>query len=170
MAANVGGSSLFIAQQLGWKEQRIQFKFSFHKKNYADPLEKKRADDLFGTSWSQRMLKDYNAQTYWLSANIHSFFPETNIPKWLNIAVGYSADQMFGGYSNTWIDKNGISQAIHKKRLRKFYIAPDIDLTKIKTKSKILHTLFFGLNSLKFPLPSLSINTEGKVQFQPIHF
>ncbi|TXH23500.1 MAG: DUF2279 domain-containing protein [Chitinophagaceae bacterium] len=170
MAANVGGSTLFIAQHLGWKEQRIQYKFSFHKKNYHDPFEKKRADDLFGTSWSQRMLKDYNAQTYWLSANIHSFFPETNIPKWLNIAVGYSADQMFGGYNNTWIDKNGIAQTIHKKRLRKFYIAPDIDLTKIKTKSKFLHTIFFGLNSLKFPLPSLSINSEGKVQFQPIHF
>ena len=32
MAANIFGSGLFISQELGWKEQRIQYKFSFHKK------------------------------------------------------------------------------------------------------------------------------------------
>ena len=75
MAANVLGSGLFISQQLGWEEQRIQFKFSFHHKNYSDPMLNERSDDLFGSGWSERMLKDYNGQTYWLSANLRSFFP-----------------------------------------------------------------------------------------------
>ena len=35
-AANIAGSSLFVAQEFAWDEQRIQFKFSFHKKNYND--------------------------------------------------------------------------------------------------------------------------------------
>ena len=170
MAANIGGSSLFITQQLGWKEQRIQFKFSFHKKNYENALEKNRANDLFGSSWSQRMLKDYNAQTYWLSANVRSFAPNARLPKWLNIAVGYSANNMFGGYTNTWTDKNGNQQSILKKRERLFYVSPDIDLSKIKTKSKFLNSLFFCFNSLKMPLPAISIGTDGKLQFYPIHF
>ena len=32
-AANIAGSSLLVAQEFAWDEQRIQFKFSFHKKN-----------------------------------------------------------------------------------------------------------------------------------------
>jgi uncharacterized protein YfiM (DUF2279 family) len=37
MAANILGSGLYISQQLGWEEQRVQFKFSFHYKSYSDP-------------------------------------------------------------------------------------------------------------------------------------
>ena len=43
------------------------------------------------------MLKDYNAQTYWFSANLKSFFPEIKFTAWLNVAVGYGAEGMFGG-------------------------------------------------------------------------
>ncbi|OJU23360.1 MAG: hypothetical protein BGN92_03335 [Sphingobacteriales bacterium 41-5] len=32
MAANVFGAGMFQGQQLLWNEQRIKFKFSFHKK------------------------------------------------------------------------------------------------------------------------------------------
>ena len=73
MTANIVGSGLFITQELLWKEQRIQYKFSFHHKDYGDSALNKRADDLFGESWYERMLKDYNAQTYWFSANLRSF-------------------------------------------------------------------------------------------------
>ena len=54
----------------------------------------------------ERMLKDYNGQTYWLSANLKSFFQGSNIPAWLNVAVGYGADGMFGGFENKWIDED----------------------------------------------------------------
>ena len=62
-----------------WQEQRIQFKFSFHPKKYKETVLKQRADDLFGKSWYEQMLKDYNQQTYWLSANLKSFFKASNI-------------------------------------------------------------------------------------------
>ncbi len=37
MTANVVGSGLFTAQELLWKEQRIQYKFSFHRNTYDGP-------------------------------------------------------------------------------------------------------------------------------------
>ncbi|HXV98260.1 MAG TPA: DUF2279 domain-containing protein, partial [Anaerolineae bacterium] len=73
--ANCIGSGMLIGQQLAWNEQRISFKFSFHKMNYDDPVQNARSDSLFGTSLPERALKDYNGQTYWLSANLRSFFP-----------------------------------------------------------------------------------------------
>ena len=84
IAANITGSGLFMSQELLWKEQRIQFKFSFHKKKYEEPILEQRADSLYGKTFYERMLKDYNAQTYWFSGNIKSFFPQSNWPAWLN--------------------------------------------------------------------------------------
>ena len=48
IAANITGSGLFISQEVGWEEQRIQFKFSFHRNTYTDSMLNERSDDLFG--------------------------------------------------------------------------------------------------------------------------
>lgn len=171
MAANLSGSLLYIGQELGWKEQRIQLKFSFHANKYSDPMLDNRADELFGKGLYERTLKDYNAQTYWLSANVHSFFKESNFPKWLNIAVGYGADGMWGGYDNKWEDKDGnIITRYDIPRKRQFFLSPDIDLTKIKTKSKFLRTCFFMLNAIKIPAPALMLDSKGKMKFYPLYF
>jgi len=170
-AANVAGSGILIGQELAWDEQRIQVKFSFHRKDYGEQQLNKRADNLYGNSLAERMLKDYNGQTYWLSANLKSFFKQSNLPPWLNIAVGYGADGMFGGTTNSWkdpvsganINRNDIA------RYRQWYIAPDIDLTRIKTKSKFLKTTFFVLNSFKFPAPSIGFSKKG-VEVNWLHF
>jgi len=171
MGANVFGSGLFISQQLGWEEQRIQLKFSFHRKNYSDPMLNERSDNLFGNTWTERMLKDYNGQTYWLSANMKSFFPKSNLPVWLNVAFGYGADGMFGGFENKWtdgdpgfpIDRTDI------KRYRQWYLAPDIDFTRIATDKKALRALFFFLNAFKFPTPGLELS-NGHLKINAIHF
>ena len=170
MAANVAGSSLFAAQQIGWKEQRIQFKFSAHRKNYEPDLEM-RADELFGTSLAERILKDYNGQTLWLSFNINSFLHTKNIPKWLNISVGLGAEGMFGGYENIAYDEDG-NETFNRtdiKRYRQWFLSPDIDLTKINTRSKFLRTVLAGLNALKIPAPSLELS-NGKLKGNWIHF
>jgi uncharacterized protein YfiM (DUF2279 family) len=170
-AANVAGSGLLIGQELAWDDQRIQFKFSFHKKNYGEAQLNQRADNLYGTSLAERMLKDYNGQTYWLSANLKSFFKQSNLPPWLNIAVGYGAEGMFGGTTNSWKDPvsgNNINRT-DISRYRQWYIAPDVDLTKIKTKNKFLKTAFFVLNSFKFPAPSLGMSKKG-VAINWFHF
>ena len=169
VGANVLGSGLFMAQELRWKTQKIQYKFSFHGKNYAGLGLANRANILFGSSWYERMLKDYNGQTYWLSANIRSFLPASKIPKWMNIAVGYGADGMLGGFDNKWTSNGLPIDRSDVKRYRQWYLAPDIDLTKIKTKKRGVKILLEFLNSFKFPLPSLEFS-NGRFHLNAIHF
>jgi hypothetical protein len=171
LGADLAGSGLFIAQELLWDEQKIQVKFSFHRNNYADASLDQRADALFGNRFVERLLKDYNGQTYWASANIRSLFKRSHLPKWLNIAVGYGADGMFGGTENIARDKNGAITFNRSDvpRYRQWYLAPDVDLTRIKTKSKFLKTTFFLLNSLKFPTPSIGFSKKG-VEWSWMHF
>ena len=171
IAANFTGAALFTTQELLWQEQRIQVKFSFHPKNYKDPQLDARANDLYGSNWNERMLKDYNAQTYWLSINIRSFIPESKWPAWLNIAAGYGAGGMFGGFENKWANEAGAEITRYDiARTREFYVAPDIDFTKIKTKSRFLKTTFTVLNAFKCPAPSVMLNSKGKLKLYPLYF
>lgn len=125
-AANMFGSGLFLSQEFAWDQQRVQFKFSFHPKNYGAPDLNKRADELFGKRWNERMIKDYNGQTYWLSANLKSFMPASNLPPWLSVAVGYGADGMFGAVNNLAADKLGniTFNRTDISRYRQYYLSP----------------------------------------------
>lgn len=168
--ANLLGTGMLIGQEFGWKEQRIQLKFSSHRRNYGNEKLTERANDIYGSNLSERTLKDYNAQTYWLSANLKSFFKESNLPPWVNIAVGYGAEGMFGALDNKWTDGNGVVYNFNDiQRYRQYYIAPDIDFTKIKTKSKFLRTGLFILKSFKFLAPSLEFS-DTKFKWNWLHF
>jgi hypothetical protein len=170
IAANCVGSGILIGQELGWGEQRITFKWGFHKKNYKEAELNQRADQQYGKSLQERALKDYNGQTYWLSANLKSFFKQSNLPKWLNIAVGYGADGMFGAFDNTWTDKqNNFHDRSDIERVRQFYLAPDIDFTRIHTNSKFLKSVFFVLNAFKLPTPALVLS-NGKLGVKAFYF
>jgi hypothetical protein len=171
MGANLAGAGLFVGQEMLWEEQRLQLKFSFHQKNYGDAVLEQRADALFGKPWYERMLKDYNAQTYWLSANLHSFFPKSNLPPWLNLAFGYGADGMFGGFENKWTDPLGSEvDRSNLTRKRQFYLAPDIDFTKIPTNKKWLRTIFSFLNAFKCPAPAIMLDNKGKFRTYLFYF
>jgi len=171
MGANVFGGSLFVAQQLGWHEQRIDFKFSVHKINYATNQLTTRANKLFGSALPERFLKDYNAQTYWLSANLKSFFKQSNLPAWLNVAVGYGGSGMFGAFENLGHDTNGTTNFDRRdiKRYRQWYLGPDIKWSRIKTKSKFLKTVLYVMDGIKFPLPGLELS-EGKMKVRGLLF
>ncbi|HEX8270739.1 MAG TPA: DUF2279 domain-containing protein [Flavobacterium sp.] len=161
LAANAGGTALFVSQELLWKEQRIVPKYSFHSTPYASAR-----PNVLGKSYSEQMLKDYNGQTYWLSANIHSFSKSSKIPKWFNIAIGYGAEGMITG-------DDGLVNPIflpEKERVRQFYLSLDADLTKIETKSHLLKTLFSVINVIKIPAPTLEINGKGGVKFHAFYF
>ncbi len=171
VGGNLLGSALFTAQELTWKEQRIQMKTSFHKMEYSDPELNKRSDMIFGKSFAERALKDYNGQTYWLSANLRSFFPNSKIPKWAMVSIGTGASGMFGARANLAKDNFGniIFDRTNISRTRKWYLAPDVDLTKIKTKKKSIKTLLFVLNSLKFPMPAIEFSND-KVRMRWVGF
>ncbi len=178
MAFNLAGTSLFTAQQLGWGEQRIRLKVSSWPAQYSrdDIISSdeaatsslyNRTNDLFGTGYVERYLKDYNAQTIWLSVNLSSFGKESSLPKWLNISLGYSAENLFGGYSNTWSEDGHTFSANPEQypRTRQWYLAPDIDFSRIRTRSKFLKTLFSVLNVFKAPTPAIEFNMNGKVKW-----
>ncbi|WP_370519315.1 DUF2279 domain-containing protein [Flavobacterium sp. 9AF] len=147
MIANFSGTTLYVSQQLLWKEQRIIPKFSFHQTSYANLRPKTLGDGLH-----EEILKDYNGQTYWLSFNINSFTKAKCIPKWLNFALGYGGEGMIYS-SNREAKKNDFSQNIS----RQLFLSLDVDLTKIETKSSFLKTFFSVFNTVKIPAPTLQI-------------
>ncbi len=161
LAANAGGTLLYVGQELAWNEQRIVPKFSFHTTEYASAR-----PNILGSSFSEQILKDYNGQTYWLSANIHSFFKQSKIPKWLNIAIGYGAEGMITG-------EDELVNTVffpEKERTRQFYLSFDADLTKIKTKSHVLKTIFSLVNTIKIPAPTFEIKSTGGSRFHFLYF
>ncbi len=162
--ANASGAALFIGQQLGWNEQRVYLKWSYHGTEYA----KIRSDQL-GTRFMERMLKDYNGQTYWLSGNIKSFLPKrSNFPGWLNVAVGYGAEGMLGANGNP-SEINGLP-APEYDRYRQYFLSLDVDLARIKTRSHFLKFILNGLNFIKIPFPALEFNKNDGVKFHPFYF
>lgn len=164
LAANTVGAGLFAWQQLAWDEQRIRVKLSSQLGRTYDgrfvtsgngtitSLED-RATNLFGAGIAERFLKDYNSQTYWLSVNLHSFGVEV-MPKWLNLAVGFGAENLFGGFENVWQDGSD-SFEYQAPRFRQFYFGPDIDFAQFNPRSHWVKTLFSVLNVYKLPMPSV---------------
>lgn len=169
MTANIAGSALYTVQELLGGDHKLQVKLSYSPYTYSDDM-KERRDAFFGKSIQERILKDYNSQTYWLSANLRSLMPASRLPKWLNVSVGYSGKGMLGGMDNTWTDKAGIE---HDRsdipRTRHFYLSADVDLTKIRTNNKVLRTVFYVLNSVKIPAPTLELS-QGKLRGHWLYF
>ncbi len=167
--ANTTGAGLFLGQELLWNEQRISLKLSYSPYQYGNL--KYRADQLFGSGDVERLLKDYNGQIIWASINLKSFMPKVNLPKWLNLAIGYNARTMLGGYENKWEDQNGnMVSRTDIKRYKRFLLSLDIDLTKIQTKNKTLKTIYSIVNVLKVPAPAIELNTLGKFRVHAVAY
>ncbi|MDO7172861.1 DUF2279 domain-containing protein [Mariniflexile sp. AS56] len=151
--ANASGTGLYVGQELLWNEQRIALKFSFHQTKYAS-----QRPDKLGEDFLEQILKDYNGQTYWLSVNLHSFFKEKSIPKWLNIAVGYGAEGMLSGVKD--IDNQLLTNI---DRRRQIYLSLDVNLSNIETNSKLLKSVLDIFDMIKIPFPTLEFNKKGSV-------
>lgn len=175
--ANVIGATAFGLQQKTWGEQRLRIKFSASPVDYSRDINQSislvdRSEHLFGTNTIEKLLKDYNGQTYWLSLNPRSFTKkDTWIPDWMNIAFGYGAANMLGGYDNIWTQEGELFNANNEyQRYQQFYLSLDADLSKIKTSSKVWRTLLDILNYIKLPFSTIEINTLGQVKFHILHF
>lgn len=161
VAANVSGTALYVSQELLWKEQRIVPKFSFHTTSYAS-----RRPSVLGSSMQEQLLKDYNGQTYWLSANLYSLTKSTVFPRWFNVAVGYGAEGMITGN----IVNVDAEFFLESKRYRQFYLSFDVDLTKIETKSHFVKTILTIFNTIKIPAPAFEIKERGGSKLHLIYF
>ena len=161
VVANASGTAFYVSQELIWKEQRITPKFSFHTTQYAD-----YRPDLLGSTTQERIIKDYNGQTYWFSANLYSFSKKSKIPKCLNLALGYGAEGLIGENGA----KNTLILATKPEKYRQFCLSLDLDLTKINTKSRFLKTVFSVLNTVKIPAPTLEYSPQKGFKFYALYF
>jgi hypothetical protein len=118
--------------------------------------------ELLGSKNTERWLKDYNGQTYWLSGSPRSFIKDSGWPAWLCLSVGYGINNMVSAERYKSVEMGYIPY-------REYYLSVDIDLTKIKTKSKLLKTVGFMVNSIKIPAPALQFSKKG-VNFKPFYF
>ncbi len=154
--ADAIGSGIFLSQVLIWNEIRIHPKYSYSPSGLTS-----YRPDVLGKDGKEQWLKDYNGQTYWLSFDLHKL---VNIkPKWLNIGLGYSVNNM--------INAKGTPTIIFPyESYRQYYLSIDIDLTYIKTNSKFVNTIFYFVNMIHLPAPAIEFNRIDKVVFHPFYF
>ncbi|MFW5706422.1 MAG: DUF2279 domain-containing protein [Bacteroidota bacterium] len=154
IGANTFGALSFMMQQYWWQEQKILWKYSFSPSNLSQ-----YRPGLLGSTFAENLIKDYNGQTFWLSFNLRSLLGAKNsLPPWLNVALGYGAMGMLGSSQNP-ASHNGRPLPVHN-RYRQFYLAPDIDFSRIPTRSPTLQQILTTLNFIKFPAPALEYNSE----------
>lgn len=147
LTANTAGVGLFIGQQLGWDEQRFQLKFGYKPSPYA-----MIRPNTLGSNFSERLLKDYNAQSYWLCVAPGTFFKESKFPKWIQIGFGYSIDAKLNGDSNTYTDLNTGKTYFAKQE---YAISLDLDWSQLPIKRPWLKKLLKPLNAIKIPFPAV---------------
>ncbi|MGB4974932.1 MAG: DUF2279 domain-containing protein [Cyclobacteriaceae bacterium] len=146
LAANAVGASFYLGQQLLWDETRIYPKFSFHTTHLAN-----QRPNILGSNFSEKVLKDYNGQTYWLSFDMDKF---VIFPRWLNLAVGHGAHDFI--YASKAANlANGFEP------YRQLYLSLDFDFTAIPTQSKALKALIYIVNAIKLPSPTLEFSNKS---------
>lgn len=164
MICNTAGSLSFILQQQRWKEQPVMFKASFHATSLAG-----YRPDLLGEQWYEEVLKDYNGQTYWVCVNPASITGQSiYIPKWLNIALGYSAYGMLGGRTNPGGHNGQLLPQVD--RYRRYFLSPDLSLSRLPFKNRTLIAICKTLDFIKLPLPALEYNKKKGFIFHPLYF
>ncbi|WP_201743889.1 DUF2279 domain-containing protein [Hymenobacter busanensis] len=149
LAANFLGSAGVLAQELAWREVRIMPKISFHLTPYAA-----RRPNVLGSTVPERLLKDYNGQTYWLCTDVGAFLPAgSRWPRWLQPALGYGAQEV------VYNDPDASRQA-GLRPYRQYYLSLDVDLRRIPTRSKTLRRVFYALSIFHLPAPALELNSR----------
>ncbi len=159
MIANTFGYLLFASQEYFFQQQLISLKFSYQKSEFAN-----MRPETFGRNFQQRLLKDYNGQTYWLSAPLSLNRANTKrFTRWLCISFGYSIDE------NLYADNN-INSVNNFHATREFFFSFDADLNRIEWRRKWMKKIASVINFIKIPSPTIGIRSDGKVKVYPVYF
>jgi len=185
MGFNAMGGGLYWGQELLWGEQRLRLKMSTHRPRYSTSTlsainggtgqtsAEQRAEQLYGRGLGSLLLKEYNGQTIWLSANVASFCRERPrwLPAWLNVSVGYGIENVLGAERNSWRDGEGnVYVAPQYRRMSQYMISLDVDWERIKVRRPFWRAVLRVLNIFKLPFPTLEINSLGGVRGYFIYF
>lgn len=159
MGANLLGSSFFYFQQRCWGEQKLRLKMSAHYSPYSvyNP-------NVLGMTKAERLLKDYNGQSYWLSGSLGHIRSFDFFPKWLCLSVGYSINQKIYGTEDVAVFDGQIFRA-----QRQLLFSLDLDIDKLPIQKKWLKSVLQPLKWIKIPFPTLVVE-KGTLTFSPIYF
>lgn len=163
LLSNAAGIVLFYSQELAIQKQVLSIKFSYH----FTPLSQYRPDAL-GKTIAERILKDYNGQTYWLNINLHNIF-HTFKPRWLNISLGYSAYNMLSAHFDKDISEINHHYLYTPKPFRQYFISLDLQADKIHTRYAWLNRILSVFSCIKIPFPAVELN-KYKAKFHFIYF
>ncbi len=137
--------------------------FGFLKFSYSPSWISKLRPEIFGNTFSENVLKDYNGQTYWSVFDVKKMLRLKYWPPFINLAVGYGGQNMIGG-------ENNLNTAFPNiERYRQVYISLDLNWYP-KSKNKCLDILMYPINLVKIPFPAVEFNIYQGLRFHWIHF
>lgn len=148
LTANLVGSLFFLAQRKQWNEIRIVPKFSFHFTDFAA-----QRPDVLGHG-GEEIIKDYNGQTYWLSWNPHALTGAKNWPRWLDLSIGYGAEEMTSA-------RDGVNVANRLSPYRQYYLSVDLNAAGLRVRSKVLRSILAITRYIKIPAPAVAFSKKG---------
>ena len=184
MAANAAGAGLFATQELIWRDQRVNVKFSNRRVAYDDtPLDPvgdtggptssllRQAERLYGSTPGERLIKDYNGQNLWLGFNPAVLLGKDAKLPWLNIAVGYSAHDMYGPLGDSWREGPFRYQApADQRRQREYALSLDIDFERLPVRPGLLRTVLTFANMVKVPAPAVLLRERDGLQWRWLYY
>ena len=158
LGANLLGSLGVLGQELAWHDVRLMPKVSFHLTGYA-----RQRPNVLCRTVAERLLKDYNGQTYWLCTDVGAFLkPGNRWPRWLQPAVGYGGEGMV-------YNDDGTNAAAGLHAYRQFYLSLDVDLRRIPTRSVLLRRVLYTFSVIHLTTPALEYSQRNGFQFHSFY-
>ena len=158
LLSNFIGTGIFYFQEKKFKRQLLKLKFSSHLSPYAI-----YRPSLLGENVSQRIFKDYNGQTYWLTFDLNNKIQERlKVFKYLNFSLGYSIDGFVGARNNNILNCASCNEINRQSQL---LLSIDLDLSEIKTKNRALQLLLNSFSIIKFPAPTIILQDHNEFRW-----
>jgi hypothetical protein len=135
-ASDVAGAAWPVLQYYVPQLQNLNVRFSYHPSSLLGS-----AGGSGFKGQKHLMIDDYEGQTMWFCLKVHNVLPGavgTCWPEFLNLSYGY-----------------GVRDVAQPHPYRVYFIAPDLDMTKIiPQSSSFLKTLSEALNFIHMPMPA----------------
>ncbi len=155
LGANFLGSSSFYLQDKLNGAQMARWKWS-----YSDSGLSSINPGLLGSTTSERMLKDYNGQTYWLSIDL--FKLNSAQERWISVSLGHSIHDF------TRAQRGLISEPFQPSS--QWLVSFDVNWDKVPLRNKHLKNVLKVLNFIKLPFPAVQWANGSGITFHPIYF
>lgn len=153
LIANSIGTFLFAFQQEKLKTPIFNLKFSSHM----SPMASCRPS-LLGKNKVERVFKDYNGQTYWLTVNLNKTFKDKiKAFKFIDIAIGYSIDGFTGARENP---TSNCSECNNLQQKSVLTFSLDFNANSLKGKNKLLDVFIKTFSIIKIPAPTFIFNQK----------